>query len=121
MIEIEPLTRAHLTAFEPDLPMRGEIPEDQVGQAAVGVKDGKPLAVCLVNGSFDKAEVGLWMSVEARRYPITLHRLAQQMLVGLHASGYHLIVAQAETPCAEAWLRRLGFEEHNGVFEKWNS
>ncbi len=121
MIEVEPLTRAHLAAFEPETPMRGSIPEDQFGKAAVGVKDGTPLAVCLISGGFGKAEIGLWMSAEARRYPISLHRLAKQMLTGLHASGYQLIIATAATPRAAAWLRRLGFEEHNGVFEKWNS
>ena len=121
MIEVEPLTRAHLAAFEPETPMRGDVPEDQFGQAAVGLKDGKPLAVCFVGDNFGKAEIGLWMSAEARRYPITLHRLARQMLTGLHASGYQCITTTAETPRAAAWLRRLGFEENNGAFEKWHS
>ncbi len=117
MIEVVPLALEHLAAFEHV--SREAIPEDQFGQAAVFLDDSRPLAICIVWDNEGVAEVGVVMSEAARRYPVSMHRLAQLMLVGLHASGYQCIRAHAETPRAVEWLRRLGFNEVDGAFEKW--
>ena len=119
MIEVEPLTRAHLAAFEPETPLPGQIPEDQFGKAAVGVKDGKPLAICLIIDRDGVAEVGLTMSAEARRHPVSAVRLARSLLAGLHAQGYACIRTVTEDARATRWLLHLGFQDKDGVFEKW--
>ncbi len=116
MIEIEPLTAEHLDAFEPETPI--SIPEDYIGLGAVGVKDGQPLAICLVVEIDGAAEIGLVMSAAARKYPVSLHRLARQMLVGLHMAGYQRITTGNENVRSVAWLERLGFRPVEGGFEK---
>ncbi len=116
MIEIELLTQAHLDAFEPETPVT--IPEGHLGLAAVGVEDGKPLAVCLVVEKDGVAEIGLVMSAAARKYPVSLHRLARQMLAGLHMEGYQRITTGNENVVSVAWLERLGFRPVEGGFEK---
>ena len=116
MIEIEPLTAEHLAAFEPETPV--SIPEDHIGLAAVGVKDGKPLAICLVVENDGAAEIGLVMSAAARKFPVSLHRAARQMLAGLHMAGYRRIRTGDENVTSVAWLLRLGFRQVDGGFEK---
>ena len=119
MIEVETLTRAHLAAFEPETPMSGPIPEDQFGQAAVGLKDGKPLAIVFVWERDGAAELGVVMSRAARKFPFTLHRLARGILEGLHVMGFECIRTWPDSPRSAAWLRRLGFQSIGGAFEKW--
>ena len=118
MIEIEALTPENLAAFEPESPLPAPIPEKHFGHAAAFVEDGKPLAICLVVENDGAAEVGLIMSAAARRYPVSLHRLAKSMLTGLHMSGYQRIRTGADNPRSARWLRRLGFHSVDGVFEK---
>ncbi len=117
MIEVVPLAPEHLAAF--DHVSREAIPEDQFGQAAVFLDGSRPLAICMVWENNGVAEVGVVMSEAARRYPLSMHRFARQTLVGLHASGYQCIRTHAETPRAAEWLRRLGFNEVDGAYEKW--
>lgn len=119
MIEVVPLTPEHLTAFEPETLLPAPIPEDQFGQAAVLVVDGKPLAICLVCERDGEVEIGLVMSEAARRYPVALYKTAQQMLAGLHHIGYARIRTSANNGRDANWLRHLGFRYIDGDFVKW--
>ncbi len=112
MIEVEPLSQEHLDAFDPE----GEafIPKDQIGHAAVGVKDGKPLGICMAAVVDDSVVLSLVMSAEGRKFPVSLHRLARQMLAGLHSQGYECLLASAEDRRSAAWLQRLGFTPTQG-------
>ncbi len=121
MIEVVPLTAEHLRTFEPETPCC-DIPEKQFGKAAVYVENGKPLAICLVFELDGVVEIGLIMSAEARKFPVSLHRFARLMLAGLHILGCPRIRAVGNNPRSVAWLLRLGFVEvDGGGFEKWQT
>lgn len=119
MIVCEPLRRDHLESFVPAVPLSEAIPEEQIGAAAVYVKDGEVLAIVGGWGGDGVAEVGMAVSVEGRRYPVSMHRLALELLHGVHLMGYTKIVAEPPSDeRATAWLLRLGFTRTEKGFEK---
>lgn len=118
---VEPLAPHHLEGFATTFPM-GPIPDAQWGQAAAFVRDGEVLAICGVWKSADAAEIGLVLSTSARRYPVTLHKMAIQMINGLHLLGHEKLRAWATGEVPSKWLYRLGFgPSETGAFERCQS
>lgn len=52
-----------------------------------------------------------WISEQARKYPLAIHRAGRMAMDLIRASRLPMVVAEAEpgNPAAERWLERLGF------------
>lgn len=108
-----PLRPEHLTGFAPDEPVAlATIPPQQFGNGFAVIDGKRTLAVVGAWKNDDgSAGLGLLLAPEARRFPVTLHRMARQTVRGLHMQGHYLIRAKARDDRSARWLRRLGFVE----------
>lgn len=117
MTTIVPLARKHLDGFESQSgDAQNEIPNDQVGRAAVLEKDGKALAICLTHYTEPYLVINAYISKDALRYPIALHKGAKSLLKGLVENGYNKIMAAALNDRSCNWLKRLGFESDGLIY-----
>lgn len=114
MMRIRPSTRADFDALD--------APTIYRMQSLTGVaEDGRILGV----GGVARLDDGRLMAFadltkEARKNPVALHKAAVLFMARLKAEGVRSVVALAdmeETPAAERWLGRLGFEkrEYSGA------
>lgn len=106
MITVRPTIEADLPALTSEpLPYRikaitGLIGDKIIGIGGIGFRpDGTVVAL---------AE----LSDEARAHKYTLHRAAKKFLAEVKAMGIRELITFAEpnVPCAENWLRHLGFQ-----------
>lgn len=110
MIEAMPLRPEHLRGFMPDEPVPMEaFPPEQYGHAIAVVEGGVTLAVCggwLHDGVVTLA---LLLTADARKRPITLHKMVRQFIRGLHNLGHERIRTLPRDNRSARWLRSLGF------------
>ena len=114
---MEALRPDHLKGFASTHPI-ADMPADQWGEAIAFVRGGEVMGILggWHNGKF--VDLGLFLSTEAFRYPVTMHKTALKVLADFARQGWHLR-AWAVTYQGARWLRRLGFEPVNsGAFER---
>lgn len=83
--------------------------------ALTGELDGRVLGVGGLTFFPDKVvRVFAALTDDARRYKVTLHKAALQVLAMARQHGYRRLVTFADPSIepAEAWLQRLGFHAH---------
>lgn len=120
MITMTALRPEHLVGFNPQAgDPAHEIPEDQFGAAAVWLDGDTVVAICLLS-YFEKAVVvSSYISAQAIKKPIMLHKQAKTLLRGLRRQGYNTIKAVSRTDRDSRWLERLGFVTNNIEYENY--
>lgn len=119
MIEVEmhALRPEHLEGFEATDRL-APIPDDQWGQGVAFIVDGKVMAILGGWHRDGAVELGLLLSTAARRFPVSMHKMALRVLADTDRAGWRLR-AWPQNYDGARWLRRLGFEPVNsGAYER---
>lgn len=105
-VVIVPTEPEHIKAFtDKTLPFRL--------RAYTGLVDGVPIAIAGVGYTPEGRHLFVsFLTDEARRRPVTLHKAAKRLLAELEHHGIRDLMAHADPaqPAARRYLERLGFE-----------
>ena len=114
MVELLPLTIRHY------LRLHGEPPPFRT-KGVVVAEDDRPLAIGGIGFMGEYLYVYMDMVPEATRYPKLLLKGGKQVIEMGRKVGLPMIATQnEELGTSERFLRRLGFEPHEGLLYVWN-
>lgn len=103
MIDIVPVTEELMRDSE--IPY--DLPDDQFGEAAAFVKNGKVIGIAAFREVDGELLTAAYVTDELKKHPMAFHRVAARTLKVLHKK-YDKIYAPGKADNKE-WLFRLGF------------